>query len=128
MISTLAPLSERFRFGGASDDEIFDALAELEAWRDEFYDTPKEIARRLEDLEQNQRPLDYDDLKSFFEDCVEALNDHWPAAEAYDQNLRQVICSAIARGDIADEDLTKVREVFSNLIKVREVISNLIGE
>ena len=116
MISTLAPISERFRFGGASDDEIFDALAELEAWRDEFYDSPEECARRIEDLEQNQRPLDYDDLNSFFEECVDALNAHWPAAEACDQNLRQVICSAITRGDIADADLIKVREVLSNLI------------
>jgi len=101
-------------------DELLDLLAELDAWRDTFagarntrqiecVDTPEELSAYIEELESNQENpdhADYDNLKEFFDDCVQALEDeggHWPCAEAYDLNLRQVICDAIRNGAECEE-------------------------
>lgn len=103
-IGSAATLAERFRYAphDLPPQDMHDALTELEAWR-EVADgaTPQELEEKLDELEGKQCKghEDYDELKSFFEDCVQSLNGHWPAAEAYDQNLRRVICNAITRGD-----------------------------
>ena len=102
-------LDERFRYAPhtLTEQEIYDALKELKDWRAladaHGCDYPDEFEKYFEELEANQENPDhanYDDLKSFFDDCVEALNAHWPRAEPYDDNLRSVIVSAITRGDV----------------------------
>lgn len=94
-----------------SSDELADLFAELIEYReladDNSCDDASEVKALIDDLEGNQANpdhADYDDLKSFFDDCVSSLNSAWPAAEAYDQNLRQVICDAIAKGDTERDD------------------------
>ena len=37
--------------------------------------------------------------KDFFDDCVGALNGHWPAASIEDETLKSVILDAITKGD-----------------------------
>ena len=113
-IGCTAKLDERFRYAPhtLTEREIYDALKELQAWRDMAWETlrdddPECVAKAIEELEANQENPDhanYDDLKSFFDDCVEALNKRWPAAEPWDMNLRDVIVSAISRGDVEDEE------------------------
>ena len=112
-IGCQAPLDEKFRYAPhmLTEREICDALQELEAWRKMAADVGRcddaaELKGYIEELEGNQENEDhanYDDLKSFFDDCVEALNKRWPCAEPYDMNLRDVILSAISRGDMEDE-------------------------
>ena len=112
-IGCTAKLDERFRYAPhtLTEREIHDALKELEDWRAtaEMYrcDDSEELGAYIDSLESNQENPDhanYDDLKSFFDDCVEALNKRWPAAEPWDMNLRDVILSAISRGDVDDAE------------------------
>ena len=94
-------------------DELLGLLAELDAWREavsEYHvESPEECTALVIELDGNQENpdhADYDDLKEFFDDCVQALEDEsgrWPCAEAYDLNLRQVICDAIRRGAECEE-------------------------
>lgn len=108
-IGCTASLDEKFRYAPhtLTEREIYDALKELEDWRAMATevgrcDDAEELRSYVEELEGNQENPDhasYDDLESFFDDCVEALNSRWPAAEPCDMNLRDVICSAITRGD-----------------------------
>lgn len=92
-------------------DELADLFAELNEYRklaaDNGCDDARDIKVLIDDLEGDQANpdhADYDDLKSFFNDCVESLNSRWLCAEAYDLNLRQVICEAIAKGDTERDD------------------------
>ena len=112
-IGCKASLSERFKYATVPHEDVGEALEELEAWREmaseietpEWLDTPEEVAAHIEKLaEVDEKPSDYDELKSFFEDCVDSLNKHWPCAEPYDQNLRQVIMEAISRGDVEETE------------------------
>lgn len=108
-------LVERVKGHGPAidQDELIDLLGELDAWRsavsDYHVDGPEECAALVAELDANQENpdhADYDDLKSFFDDCVNALEDEsgrWPCAEAYDLNLRQVICEAIHNGSECEE-------------------------
>ena len=108
-----ATLSERLRYGEAIPcEELADALelfeATLAALDDASLttDNPVVLANELEALQDascacnDEEHSDYSDLKDFFNDCVDALNARWPAAEAYDLNLRSVITEAITRGDV----------------------------
>lgn len=112
-----ATLSERLRYGEAiSREELADALELFEATLDALdnvnltTDNPVALANELEALQDascacnNEEHSDYSNLKEFFDDCVFALNSHWPAAEAYDLNLRAVITEAITRGDVKEEE------------------------
>lgn len=113
-IGCMSRIDEKFRYAPhmLTEREIYDALKELEDWRAMATnvarcDDAAELKDYIEELEGNQENEDhanYDDLKSFFDDCVEALNARWPAAEPYDMNLRDVILSAISRGDVEDEE------------------------
>ena len=107
-----APISERLRYAPhtLTEREVCDALRELEDWRataDEFScSDSEELGAYIDKLEAKQCKdhEDYDELKEFFQDCVSSLNKRWPAAEPYDQNLRQVIMNAITRGDVEEEE------------------------
>ena len=110
-IGFTATIAERFQYAPhtLTETEIHDALKELEDWRaaaEEWRcDDAEELAAYVDSLESNQENPDhaqFDDYKSFFDDCVEALNKHWSAAEPWDMNLRDVILSAITRGDVYD--------------------------
>ncbi len=114
-IQTNFSLVERVRGHGPAigQDELLDLLTELDAWREavsEYHvESPDECAALVAELDGNQSNpdhADYDDLKEFFDDCVSALEDEsgrWPCAEAYDLNLRQVICDALRKGAGDDE-------------------------
>jgi hypothetical protein len=95
-------------------DLLIDLMAELQAWRDigeqsNSAETPEEALWYIQDLEEkagqcnNEHHSNFDDYKSFFDDCVGSLNKHWPCAEPWDTNLTQVICDAITRGDVEEE-------------------------
>ena len=112
-----ATLSERLRYGEViSREQLADALELFEATLTALSDTnlttdnPIVLSNELEALQDascacnDEEHSDYSDLKEFFDDCVNALNSHWPAAEAYDLNLRAVITEAITRGDVKDEE------------------------
>ena len=93
-----------------TQDTLIDLMAELDAYRKVLEDRhcydPEELASYIEELESNQENpdhADYYELKSFFEDCVDSLNAHWPRANAYDQKLRKVIMEAISKGDCNGE-------------------------
>jgi hypothetical protein len=112
-----ATLSERLRYGETiSHKELADALELFEATLATLNninlttDNPVVLANELEALQDascacnDEEHSNYSDLNEFFDDCVFALNSNWPAAEAYDLNLRQVITEAIARGDVKEEE------------------------
>ena len=90
-------------------------MAELDAWRSIATDTvsaetPEYLKEALDEMNEQVAGCNlddhsnFDDYKSFFEDCVSSLDKHWPDAEPWDQNLCQVIYSAIARGDALPDD------------------------
>ena len=103
-LKTNFTLAERLEYDpdNVTREELIEALVDHEEWADlrDRRGSADEIEEYIDALEEKEeKPADYDDLKSFFNDCVDALNAHWPAAEAYDMNLRDVICDAITRGD-----------------------------
>jgi len=112
-----ATLSERLRHGETiSREELTDALDLFEATlaalddADLTTDNTLMLSNELEALQDascacnDEQHSNYSDLKEFFDDCVGALNAHWPAAEAYDPHLRSVITEAIARGDVKEDE------------------------
>ena len=109
-IGTTSTLAEQYRYApqALTEREIYDALQELEDWRataEEFScDNSEELGEYIYELREKQctNHDDYDDLKEFFQDCVSSLNANWPCPEPYDTNLRDVIMSAIARGDVEE--------------------------
>lgn len=106
-------LAERMQYNpeSFSQDELIELMAELDAWRNIIHeingniDNPEDMNKYVQELEEqscqcnNEEHGDYDDLKEFFLDCVQALNQHWPCPDAYDMNLREVITNAITKGD-----------------------------
>jgi len=111
-----ATLSERLRYGETiSREELADALelfeATLAALDDANLTTDNTLmlSNELEALQNascacnDEEHSNYSDLKEFFNDCVNALNAYWPAAEAYDPHLRAVITEAITRGDVKED-------------------------
>lgn len=111
-LATNAPLSEIARYATVPRERLLDVAEQhdelLELLNNYNCDDVAELTQLIDELQANQENPDhgdYDDLKSFFDDCVESLNSRWPCAEAYDQNLRDVITSAIARGDVEEEEL-----------------------
>lgn len=110
-----ATMAERVRYGEhvPAEDiaDALDQLAALVAALDDANlttDNPATLIDELDALQtascvcNNEHHSDYDDLKEFFEACVFALNKNWPCAEAYDLDLRDVITTAIARGDVEE--------------------------
>lgn len=107
-LKTNLTLAERLEYDpdNVTREELIEALLDHESWVDlrDRRGSADEIEGYIDTLEEKEeKPSDYDDLKSFFDDCVESLNAHWPCAEVYDMNLRTVICEAITRGDVEEE-------------------------
>lgn len=95
---------------------LADLLAELQTYRNICEDvnhgnceTPEELAKYIEEIEElsagcnNEDHKQFDDYKTFFDDCVSSLNAHLPCAAVYDTNLTQVIFDAISKGDVDEE-------------------------
>lgn len=85
-----ATISEKFHYtpGMLSEEDIYDALQELEAWREvSECETPDQFVEWI---------VSYTD---FFSRCVGALNKRWPGASPRDERLVDVILTAIAIGD-----------------------------
>ena len=111
-ISINAPLSERLYVNPSSvtTEEVIDVLRAYEAILDaingsaldtmiEASDDPLDVSEAINDkvdslIERADNP--YED---FFDDCVGALNNFWPAASIEDETLKMVILDAIAKGD-----------------------------
>lgn len=111
-LSINAPLSERLYFNpsSVSTEEVIDALRAYEAILDaingstldtliEASDDPLDVSEAINDkvdslIERADNP--YED---FFDDCVGALNNFWPAASIEDETLKSAILDAIAKGD-----------------------------
>jgi hypothetical protein len=111
-ISINAPLSERLYVNPSSvtTEEVIDVLRAYEAILDaingsaldtliEVSDDPLDVSEAINDkvdslIERADNP--YED---FFDDCVGALNNFWPAASIEDETLKMVILDAIAKGD-----------------------------
>lgn len=56
----------------------------------------------IEDALDSLKERSINPYKDFFDDCVGALNGHWPAASIEDGNLLQVILDAITKGDTSE--------------------------
>lgn len=102
-------LAERakYAFDSFTSEELELLMLELEGFRslasDNGCDDEDELESVIKELESNQANpdhADYDDLNEFFWDCVNSLNRTWHCAEAYDIDLRNAICDAIARGSV----------------------------
>jgi hypothetical protein len=116
-LSISAPLSERLYFNPSSvtTEEVIDVLRAYEAILDavngsvldtmiEASDEPleasKAIDKAIEGLTSGAIESMADNpYKDFFDDCVGALNNFWPAASIEDERLKMVILDAIAKGD-----------------------------
>ena len=116
-LSINAPLSERLYFNpsSVSTEEVIDALRAYEAILDDIngsaldtmievsdepLDVSTAIVEAIEGLTSGAIESTVDNLyKDFFDDCVGALNNFWPAASIEDETLKMVILDAIAKGD-----------------------------
>jgi hypothetical protein len=116
-LSINAPLSERLHFNpsSVSTEQVIDALKAYEAILDaingsaldtliEASDDPLEASKAINTsvdrmIEKAIEGCGSNPYKDFFDDCIGALNGHWPAASIEDETLRMVILDAIAKGD-----------------------------
>jgi hypothetical protein len=112
-LSLNAPLAERLQYSPRSvtPDEIAAALAELDrlqAWLDDSgtVDTDSPLDEQIEALADKRIADDYPDAaeyKQFFEDCFNALGDHYPCPEVTSDYDCSVIFGAIRKGEDARE-------------------------
>ena len=95
-------------------DQLVDLMTELTAWRAAAagmgncaLDTPEELTDYVDAIEVDAAGCnladhsDYEDLKEFFNDTVDAMceiSGAWPGAEAYDLNLRAAVIDCIEKG------------------------------
>ena len=116
-LSINAPLSERLYFNpsSVSTEEVIDVLRAYEAILDAIngsaLDTPIEVSdepldvstvivEAIEGLTSGTIESMVDNpYKDFFDDCIGALNGHWPGAGIEDETLKATILDAIAKGD-----------------------------
>jgi hypothetical protein len=116
-ISINAPLSERLYFNpsSVSTEEVIDALRAYEAILDaingsaldtmiEASDGPLDVSTAIVDAIEGLTSGAIESMvdnpyKDFFDDCIGALNGHWPAASIEDETLKATILDAIAKGD-----------------------------
>ena len=119
-LSINASLSERLKYAPDTVDlddvantlERYEALLEVVndsdlnttiELDDDLQDVAKDIKQALNVMTRQAVESMVDNpYKDFFDDCVGALNAHWPCAEVTDQTLRSVILDAIAKGDNDD--------------------------
>jgi hypothetical protein len=117
ILSINAPTSERIKydFTTLTPEQIYDHVKALEDLLDavngsdldldiEVGDDPAkvraEINARLErDAVNHIENAGANPYKEFFDDCVGALNGHWPCADVTDDDLKGVILAAITKGD-----------------------------
>ena len=61
-----------------------------------------EYVKGLEDIMHAVNDKLDNPYADFFDDCVGALNGHWPEASIEDETLLQVILDAITKGDTSE--------------------------
>jgi len=116
-LSINAPLSERLYVNpsSVSTEEVIDVLRAYESILDAIngsaldtmieasdgpLDASKAIDGAIEGLTSGTIESMVDNpYKDFFDDCVGALNNFWPAASIEDETLKATILDAIAKGD-----------------------------
>jgi len=116
-LSINAPLSERLYVNpsSVSTEQVIDALRAYEAIldaingsaldtmieaSDEPLDVSTAIVEAVEGLTSGAIESMVDNpYKDFFDDCVGALNNFWPAASIEDETLKATILDAIVKGD-----------------------------
>lgn len=116
-LSINAPLSERLYVNpsSVSTEEVIDVLRAYEAILDaingsaldtliEVSDGPLEASKAIDGAIEGLTSGTIESMvdnpyKDFFDDCVGALNNFWPAASIEDETLKATILDAIAKGD-----------------------------
>lgn len=116
-LSINAPLSDRLYFNpsSVSTEEVIDALRAYEAILDaingsaldtmiEASDDPLDVSTAIDEAIEGLtsgaiNSCADNPYKDFFDDCVGALNNFWPAASIEDETLKATILDAIAKGD-----------------------------
>ena len=117
-LSINAPLSERLYFNpsSVSTEQVIDALKAYEAILDDIngsaldtmievsdepLDVSTAIVEAIEGLTSGAIESMVDNpYKDFFDDCIGALNNFWPAASIEDETLKATILDAITKGDM----------------------------
>ena len=111
--SILAPLFERFKYSpeSVSNDEICNALEDysilVSGLEDADIDTdsPETVASQIDEKLDTAKDKvfseypDYDNYKTFFDDCFERLNSYYPCPEVTSDHDCSVIFNAIQKGD-----------------------------
>ena len=116
-LSLNAPLSERLKYAPDSVnlEDVADTLARYEALLavvndsdlntcidldDDPQAVAKDIKQAIDDMLARSIESRVDNpYKDFFDDCVGALNGHWPGAEVTDDHLKGIILASIEKGD-----------------------------
>jgi len=116
-LSINTPLSERLHFNpsSVSTEEIIDTLKAYEAILDaingsalgimiEVSDEPLDVSTAIDEDVERLTSVAIESMvdnpyKSFFDDCVGALNEYWPGPSIEDETLKAAILDAIAKGD-----------------------------
>jgi len=111
-LSLNAPMLERIRYAldTINPEDLYDYVRGLEdiveavnrsdldtdLEPNDGQDPPLAVEKAITDLvARSIESMVYNPYKDFFDDCVGALNGHWPAAEVTDYHLRSVIMGAI---------------------------------
>ena len=116
-LSINAPLSGRLYFNpsSVSTEEVIDALKAYEAILDavngsvldtmiEASDEPLDVSTAIVEAIEGLTGRAIESMvdnpyKDFFDDCIGALNGHWPGAGIEDETLKATILDAITKGD-----------------------------
>jgi len=116
-LSINAPLSDRLYFNpsSVSTEEVIDVLRAYEAILDaingsvldtmiEVSDEPLDVSTAIVEAVEGLTSGAIESMvdnpyKDFFDDCVGALNNFWPAASIEDETLKATILDAIVKGD-----------------------------
>ena len=116
-LSINAPLSERLYVNpsSVSTEQVIDVLRAYEAILDaingsvldtmiEVSDEPLDVSTAIVEAVEGLTSGAIESMadnpyKDFFDDCVGALNNFWPASSIEDETLKATILDAIAKGD-----------------------------
>lgn len=129
------PLIERARYAPETIDnqELIEALEDLAKYRDiGGCDYPEGLAEEYAELEdREEKPKDYDDYKSFFDDVVSSMEDYcgrWPCASPSDQNLLQAVCDEFRLRDEYQTALVNIRSACEAGDTLEYILSFIPGE
>jgi len=96
-ISELIKLRDHMHIEGLPLFDLLEALVESRKMQETLEDELIEAKRDLESLEE--KTIDFDNYASFFDECFERLNEHYPCPEVTSDYDQSVIFDAISKGD-----------------------------